>query len=128
MSAAVDGYVSGAPRTWLRLEGLAVLAASIAFYRWQMGSWTLFAAGFLLPDITLAGYLAGPAVGARLYNLAHNYVAPLFLGTYGISVGREDVIAYALIWTAHIGFDRMLGLGLKYPTAFRSTHLGRIGK
>jgi hypothetical protein len=31
--------------------------------------------------------------------------------------------AYVLIWTAHIAMDRALGYGLKYPTAFKSTHL-----
>ena len=34
----------------------------------------------------------------------------------------------ALIWFAHIGFDRMLGYGLKHGAGFRFTHLGRIGK
>ena len=34
----------------------------------------------------------------------------------------------ALIWSAHIGFDRALGYGLKYDTGFSFTHLGRIGK
>jgi hypothetical protein len=33
----------------------------------------------------------------------------------------------ALIWAAHIGIDRALGFGLKYPDAFRSTHLGGVG-
>jgi hypothetical protein len=37
----------------------------------------------------------------------------------------EDI---ALIWLAHVGFDRALGYGLKYATAFGDTHLGRIGK
>jgi hypothetical protein len=32
-----------------------------------------------------------------------------------------------LIWIGHIGFDRVLGYGLKYPTAFRDTHLGQLG-
>ncbi|HEY2386937.1 MAG TPA: DUF4260 family protein, partial [Candidatus Binatia bacterium] len=35
--------------------------------------------------------------------------------------------AGALIWLAHIGMDRLLGYGLKYPTSFHHTHLGRIG-
>jgi hypothetical protein len=34
----------------------------------------------------------------------------------------------AAIWIAHVGFDRMLGHGLKYETAFGDTHLGRIGR
>jgi hypothetical protein len=33
----------------------------------------------------------------------------------------------ALIWLAHIGFDRALGYGLKYKAGFGFTHLGRIG-
>jgi hypothetical protein len=35
-------------------------------------------------------------------------------------------IPYALIWLAHIGFDRMLGYGLKYPTFFEDTHLQHV--
>ena len=38
------------------------------------------------------------------------------------------LVSLALIWVAHIGFDRMLGYGLKYPTAFGHTHLGVVGK
>ncbi|MEO8251465.1 MAG: DUF4260 family protein [Chloroflexota bacterium] len=32
------------------------------------------------------------------------------------------------VFTTHIGLDRALGYGLKLPTDFRDTHLGRIGK
>jgi hypothetical protein len=32
----------------------------------------------------------------------------------------------ALIWCAHIGFDRTLGYGLKYAEGFGYTHLGRL--
>jgi hypothetical protein len=35
-------------------------------------------------------------------------------------------VQLALIWSAHIGIDRLLGYGLKYPTAFKETHLGRV--
>lgn len=121
-------HVTGTPRTWLRLEGLTVLAVSLVAYHWQLGSWGLFALLFLLPDAALLGYLASPTLGARLYNLTHNSVGPLFLMTYGIGVGRSDVVPFALIWTAHIGLDRMIGYGLKYASAFGETHLGRIGK
>ena len=31
-----------------------------------------------------------------------------------------------MIWIAHIGMDRMLGFGLKYPTRFSDTHLQRV--
>ncbi|MGE3278107.1 MAG: DUF4260 domain-containing protein [Vicinamibacterales bacterium] len=121
-------YVAGAPRTWLRLEGLAVLLASLVAYHWQLGSWTLFGALFLVPDVSMLGYLRGPALGARLYNLAHSYAGPIFLMMYGVAVGRSDVVPWALIWSAHAGFDRMMGFGLKYPDHFEDTHLGRIGR
>jgi hypothetical protein len=29
----------------------------------------------------------------------------------------------SLIWIAHIGMDRALGFGLKYPASFRFTHI-----
>lgn len=34
--------------------------------------------------------------------------------------------AVALIWLLHIGFDRAIGYGLKYPSSFKETHLGRV--
>ena len=37
-------------------------------------------------------------------------------------------LVYAVIWTAHIAFDRTLGYGLKLPAGFHHTHLGRIGR
>ena len=32
------------------------------------------------------------------------------------------------VLVAHVGMDRALGYGLKLPTGFRDTHLGRIGR
>jgi hypothetical protein len=32
------------------------------------------------------------------------------------------------ILVAHTGIDRLPGYGLKYPTSFQDTHLGRIGR
>ena len=128
MAAATSGSVSGQPRTWLRLEGLAIFVASVVVYEWQLGSWGRFAALFLAPDVSMVAYLGGPALGARVYNLAHNYVGPVFLAVYGVHVGRSDIVPYALIWTAHIGLDRLLGFGLKYPTDFRDTDMGRLGR
>jgi len=41
--------------------------------------------------------------------------------------GRETVLAGA-VFTTHVGLDRTLGYGLKLPSDFRDTHLGRIGR
>jgi hypothetical protein len=39
---------------------------------------------------------------------------------------RPSLTPIALIWAAHIGFDRLVGYGLKYGTGFKETHLGRV--
>jgi hypothetical protein len=111
---------------WLRLEGLVALGLTTYLYVNVGGSWLLFGALFFVPDISFAGYLAGARVGATMYNLAHSYVGPLTLaGAFFVSERPELLLA--LVWGAHVGFDRALGYGLKYPTAFGDTHLGRIG-
>jgi hypothetical protein len=45
-----------------------------------------------------------------------------------LALNQTVLIAVALIWLAHIGFDRALGYGLKYGKGFGFTHLGRIGR
>ena len=75
----------------------------------------------------MIGYLGGPRRGALLYNLFHTYSAPLLLAAAGLFLGHASLISLALIWSAHIGLDRMLGYGLKLPSGFKDTHLGSIG-
>lgn len=115
-------------RWWLRLEGLALLVASTVWYARQGQGWTLFAVLLLVPDISMIGYLAGPRVGAILYNVVHSLVLPIALALMAVAFDWPHAMAYVLIWTAHIGFDRTLGYGLKYPTAFGDTHLGKMGR
>jgi hypothetical protein len=74
------------------------------------------------------GDLVDERIGAVCYNLAHAYAAPavLLLG-YVLSSARWCALA-GLLWAFHIAADRVLGYGLKFPTSFQDTHLGRIGK
>ncbi|MDR6952200.1 hypothetical protein J2X65_001551 [Ancylobacter sp. 3268] len=123
-----DGAVAGMPRTLLRLEGFAVAVAAILAYRHLDAGWGTFALLILAPDLSLLSYLAGPGLGATLYNAAHSYLLPALLAGIGLALGRQGAAAVALIWIAHIGLDRALGYGLKYPGGFGLTHLGRIGK
>jgi hypothetical protein len=46
----------------------------------------------------------------------------------GVLGAMPGLLAIALVWCAHIGFDRALGYGLKYAAGFRQTHLGPIGR
>lgn len=112
----------------LRLEGAALLLAMAAVYGLTGESWGMAAALFLLPDLSLAAYLAGPRVGAVAYNAAHSTLGGLGLAIIGLLSGNATLVAGAAIWLGHVGFDRMLGYGLKYATGFRHTHLGMIGR
>lgn len=114
------------PPFLLRLEGAAVLLAAIVLYFWQGGPWWLLLLLLLAPDLSMFGYLAGNRFGAICYNVVHTYVLPLVLALYGVFAGVPLALWLALIWYAHIGADRMLGYGLKYPTAFKDTHLQRV--
>lgn len=122
------GTTTGAVRWLLRLEGLVLLAGAIAFYAHLGGGWGLFAVLFFAPDLSFAGYLAGPRAGAVVYNAAHTTLAPAALLGAGYALTAPPAIAVATIWLAHIGFDRVLGYGLKYAEGFGFTHLGRIGR
>jgi hypothetical protein len=122
------GCVTGGPRTILRLEGLAVLVAAIWLYFHAGFDWRLFAILFLAPDLSFAGYLFGSRIGAAAYNAAHSSNGAIGLGVAALATGQPLAAAVALIWLAHIGFDRALGYGLKYGAGFGFTHLGRIGR
>ena len=63
----------GAVRVWLTLEGLVALAVALWFYAEHRAGWGLFACLFLVPDLSLADYLAGLRAGARAYNLVPGY-------------------------------------------------------
>ncbi|WP_156807283.1 DUF4260 domain-containing protein [Effusibacillus pohliae] len=80
----------------------------------------------LVPDIAMVAYLINPRVGAILYNLVHSYILPVGFLAAGWLTHSPLLLQVGLIWTTHIGLDRMLGFGLKYPTAFRDTHLQRV--
>lgn len=115
-------------RPWLRLEGAAVFTVALALYATYGAGWLLFAVLFFTPDLAMLGYLAGPRRGAVVYNLGHTYTAPALLAVAGVLSGTGLLLSLALIWAGHIGFDRMLGYGLKLPTGFQDTHLGPIGR
>jgi len=116
------------PTRLLRIEGAVVLTAAVLVWaQAEVGSWLLFALVFLLPDLSMLGYVRGPRVGALTYNLAHTYTAPALLGALGLAGAPQALWRFAIVWVAHIGFDRLMGYGLKHSTHFRDTHLGAWG-
>jgi hypothetical protein len=123
----VPGIVTGGPKLLLRLEGLALGCAAIILYGWSGASWLMFAVLFLAPDVSFLGYLAGPRVGASVYNAVHSTLAPILLGTVGFVMQQPLALHLALSWLAHIGIDRAVCYGLKYNEGFAFTHLGLLG-
>ena len=110
----------------LHLEGLAVLSASVVAYAECGDSWGKFFLWFLAPDLAMLGYLVSPLLGARVYNVFHTYFSPFLLWLFVYFFHHPSLSSVCLIWVAHIGFDRMLGYGLKYATQFNQTHLNRV--
>lgn len=104
-----------------------LVATCVAYSKLDL-DWSTFAIYFLVPDISLLGYFAGTKVGAISYNTAHSYIGAIACLVIGFTVPSQVLQCAGLIWCAHIGFDRALGYGLKYPQGFGFTHLGRIGR
>lgn len=128
MDLARSPGIAGGPRLLLRLEGLALFAFATAGFALTGLSWWLYALVFFTPDLSFAAYLAGPRNGAMVYNAVHTTVLPAVLAGLGLMLGQPLLLGLAAILAAHIGFDRMMGYGLKYASAFGDTHLGRIGR
>jgi Domain of unknown function (DUF4260) len=114
------------PRILLHLEGAALLGASLYAYHWLHGSWLVFALLILVPDLSMLGYLLSTRVGSACYNLVHTTTGPVIAAAAVVLTHHNGWLPVILIWTTHIGVDRLMGFGLKYPTAFKDTHLQRV--
>jgi Domain of unknown function (DUF4260) len=125
MSASNDAVYITRPDVLLRLEGLTALVVEcVAYQHFYPSHWGIFALLFLVPDVSLLGYLrsAGKS-SAAFYNVAHSDVLPLTMGLLAWTQGSPVACQLALIWLAHISFDRCIGYGLKFSGDFRYTHI-----
>ncbi|HSO01733.1 MAG TPA: DUF4260 domain-containing protein [Gaiellaceae bacterium] len=114
------------PRLLLHAEGAVVFGVATLLYFHGDHPWWLYLLLALAPDLSMAGYAAGARIGAAVYDAAHTYAVPVALATAGVVADTGTLVAVALVWIAHIGIDRALGYGLKYPTGFKDTHLQRV--
>ncbi|MEN9407096.1 MAG: hypothetical protein RLZZ455_312 [Candidatus Parcubacteria bacterium] len=113
-------------RKVLHIEGLAVFLSSVYLYYLLGADWLLFVILFLTPDISMIGYVKNTKIGAITYNFVHNYVLGLVVCMIGLVLGSTLAVSLGLILLAHVGIDRFLGFGLKYPTHFKETHLQKL--
>ena len=122
----------GAERAWirplLRAEGLATFAAGLAGFLYLGLPWWAFLLLLIVPDVSMVGYLRSPRLGAIVYNVGHDLATGVTVAGVGLALGSVPVTAAGAILVAHSGMDRMAGYGLKLPSSFRDTHLGRIGR
>lgn len=115
-------------RRWLRAEGVAGLALGWVVWQSYGGELIWFVPALLLPDISMLGYLRGNHLGAISYNVVHNWFVGGLVLAAGWLLSSTPLAMAGAILVAHTGGDRLLGYGLKYPTSFQDTHLGRIGR
>ena len=111
----------------LRVEAIAFLLLGVFAYYQSGFSWLLFGVLFLVPDVSMVGYLLSARWGAVAYNTVHSYALPVAVGVLGYSTKSETLLSIGLIWATHISADRSMAYGLKLAPGFRDTHLGRIG-
>ena len=114
------------PAILLRAEEAVLLTLTVFAYQHLQYSWLFFALLFFAPDLSMLGYLINPRIGAATYNFAHTLTLALALLLASYVGHWHQATAIALVWVAHIALDRLLGYGLKYPTAFKDTHLHHI--
>jgi hypothetical protein len=60
--------------------------------------------------------------------VVHNWAFGLALLGIGLATGVAAIAVVGATAIAHVGMDRAVGYGLKLPTSFQDTHLGRIGR
>jgi hypothetical protein len=115
-------------RAILRAEALAAFVAGIALWLANDGSPLWLVPALLVPDLSVVGYAANPRIGAVTYNAVHNWALAIAVLGVGWWAASAPIILAGSVLVAHVGMDRALGYGLKLPTSFQDTHLGRIGR
>jgi hypothetical protein len=114
------------PSILLRLEAFVLFVISVSLFFHLGGTMWHFLLLLLVPDVTMVGYALNVRTGALIYNAGHTLAVPVAIGGAALLLDQPLLVPFVLIWTAHIGMDRMLGYGLKYPTYFADTHLQRL--
>ena len=115
-------------KTLIRLEEFALFLFSIYLFWLLAFPWWYFPVFLFVPDLSMLGYLAGPKIGAAVYNFVHHRGLALAYYVAGALLAIPVVSLVGVIILAHSSLDRALGYGLKLPESFNSTHLGRIGR
>lgn len=112
----------------IKLEQIALFGFSIFLFSQADFLWWWFPALIFLPDVSMVGYLFGNRIGAYAYNFVHHKGLALSALVIGWQLGIDWLYLAGIILFGHASLDRIFGYGLKYPDAFKHTHLGWIGE
>jgi hypothetical protein len=121
------------PGIIIRIENLLIAAfAAFIYYQLEPRLYLNFQRFYLIIliwlsfDLSIAGYLINRKIGAYFYNIIHNYILAVSLLFASFIFMDSDFVVVGLILITHIGIDRFLGFGLKYPSDFKNTHIQKI--
>jgi len=115
-------------KTILRLEEAGFFLFSICLFTLLEVPWWVFPLLLFAPDVSMLGYLAGPRLGAAVYNLVHHRTLALACYALGAALALPALALTGIILFAHSSLDRVMGYGLKHADSFNHTHLGSIGR
>lgn len=107
----------------LKLEELAMYIAATMLMLSINNNFVLYLLVLFTPDISMLGYAVNPKLGAVIYNLVHHKAVAILLAGIGMLMGNLRITYVGLLLFAHSSMDRTLEYGLKYPDAFKHTHL-----
>lgn len=110
----------------LKIEEAAFVLLTIYLFIPLGFAWWWFPLLFFVPDMSMVGYLLNPRVGAMGYNAIHHKGTAVVIYLLGLYLLLPWLQLVGLILLGHASFDRIFGYGLKYPDAFKNTHLGLI--
>ena len=90
-------------------------------------AWWAWILLFLVPDLSMVGYIANNRVGAFIYNLFHHQLIAVIVAGIGLLLQQPYVELAGLILLGHSSLDRAMGYGLKLDKGFKFTHLSPTG-
>lgn len=125
------------PKIIIRIENLLIAVISCGWLysaavnpaiasNFYLSNWYVIILIWLSFDLSAIGYLVNKKVGSITYNLVHNYILVLLLVASGIFWGNDYLTFIGVILASHVGIDRFLGFGLKYPSDFKHTHIQKL--
>jgi len=100
-----------------RLEECALVVLSFYLFLTLDYAWWWFPLLFFVPDVSLAGYLVSPRVGAIIYNFIHHKALAVILYLLGSWVHFPGLQLAGLVMFGHSSFDRALGFELQPSTS-----------